>query len=121
MKTLRWIAVPFMLLIGMVLGNLLGHAVDRIGVGLIMSQLTCGIMSSMGAIYLPVKVAPGHKGIVVEVCFWVVIALSVCSAVIVFSYDLYSGKELLAYLVSLLGGVGGAIYCKINKADLETE
>lgn len=120
MKILRWIAVPFMFPIGMILGNCLGllnglfaHSI----IGTIMLKFICGALSAVGAIYLPTYVAPAKREVVANVAFYCQVVFIILSISLAIYNSSHSGGDLLNYVASMIGCVAGTVYFKINISD----
>lgn len=119
-KALRWVAVPFMFPIGMLLGHLLGlmNGVFMKGViGTIILYFICGVLTSVGCIFLPAYVAPAKRERVAKIALVLQVILIVASIVIAFVNKSYEGKELTKYVVSMIGTLAGAVWCKMNIKD----
>jgi len=119
-KVLRWIATPLAFPIGLVLGHWFGllNALFPISyIGLFFLWLICGACSAIGSIMLPVWVAPSHKHNVGIVAFWCQVVVFIGSIGSTIYLSEIAGKELFEYIVSMIGCVAGAIYCKVNMEE----
>ena len=119
-KVLRWIATPLAFPIGLVLGHCFGllNALLPISyIGLFFFWLICGACSAIGSIMLPVWVAPSHKYNVGIIAFWCQVIVFIASIVLTIVQSRIAGMELFEYIVSMIGCVAGAIYCKVNMDD----
>lgn len=124
MKILRWIAVPFMFPLGMILGHLSGltngvfvHSI----IGEMVLEFICGALAAGGSIMLPALVAPTNKKSVANIAFYLQIVFLSISVAITIMQNLYSEKELFAYIVAIIGGVVGIIYSKKSIPELFSE
>ena len=121
LNALRWIAVPFMFPIGMFSGHwfgMLNALFPYSYIGLFFFWIICGACTSFGCILLPACVAPNHKIKVAKIALILQAIFIVASIVIAFASRIYEGKELAEYIVSMVGTIAGAIWCKCNIEDM---
>lgn len=120
-NVLRWIAVPLMFPIGMILGHcfgMLNALFPHSYIGLFFFWIICGACTSFGCILLPACVAPNHKIKVAKIALILQAIFIVASIVIAFASRIYEGKELAEYIISMVGTIVGAIWCKCNIEDI---
>lgn len=120
-KAFRWIAVPFMFPIGMLLGHwfgMLNALFPYSYIGLFFFWIICGACTSFGCILLPACVAPNHKIKVAKIALILQAIFIVASMVIAFASRIYEGKELAEYIISMVGTIVGVIWCQFNIQEI---